>query len=77
MKFMFDLFHHYADILLYNCMVHVILLLQGWLMIFVFLQIQSTPTRGTTVITAHQARAPRWPPQIQTTGKVKDASEDT
>lgn len=39
-------------------------------------QTQCTPTRGTTVITAPPVKAPRWPPLIQTTGKVQSSFEE-
>lgn len=57
-------------------MVHIILFFKDGLMVFLLPQTRSTPTRGTTVITVHPAKAPQWPPLIQTTDKVKDAPEE-
>lgn len=44
------------------------------LMVFLFPQTRSTPTRGTTVITVHPVKVPQWPPRIPTTDKVTAAS---
>lgn len=76
MIFMFDPFYHFADVLLHHCMVHILVFLWDVLIVFLFPQTQCTPTRGTTVITVHPAKAPQWPPLIQITDKVKDVSED-
>lgn len=52
-----------------------IVCVKGKLTVFLLRQTRSPPIRGTTVISAHQVKAPQWPHLIQTTGKVEAQSE--